>query len=402
MITKYGTKKCLSIGSMLEETPDTLPAENLAGYCNQLVPSNCFIERCSEKAWKDVELEYQNEQTSTVTGNFVFGKQTEEWYEIDYYVSPVEDGDKKSWEKANNSSLHLPDRNLFIPKSLELCHDLPAEARSQQINKRITPPDLIINDSSGRLWHRLDDRYALPKSSLTLLLRTPAAEHQWETNEPDTPVQWVYDSKTASKSNLLTGVFYESMAQDTYDAHVAGLDWSMSKSSSGFTLSCSGYSDRLSDFAIKLLTEFTDSGFVNDSHFKTIKDKAIRGIKSYFQSKRADSLAMYYRNLLVNRRGDGVEKSLEITQAISMDDIIAHHESIWRDSDLKLECLYTGNVSNNDARDFYHKAVDIIKARASEISHTSIFRNTSNRPSISTENDIGPLGRCGNSDWVPG
>ena len=368
MITKYGTTKCLSIGSMLEETPDTLPAESLAGYCKQLVPSNCFIERCSEKAWKDVELQYENEQTNTATGDFAFGKQTEEWYGIDYYVSPVADGDKKSWEKANNISLHLPDKNLFIPRTLELCHELPTEARSQQINKSITPPSLIINDSSGRLWYRLDDRYALPKSSLTLLLRTPTAEHkQRETKESDAPVQWDYDTKTATKSNLLTGVFYESMAQDTYDAHIAGLDWSLSKSSSGFTLSCSGYSDRLSDFAVKLLAEFTDSSFVNESLFQTTKDKAIRGIKGFFQSKRADSLAMYYRNLLVNHRGYGVEKSLEVTQAISIDDIIAHHESIWNDNELKLECLYTGNVSNNEARDFYHKAVDIIKARASEM-----------------------------------
>lgn len=368
---------------MLDETPDTLPTERLASYCQRISPENCFIERCSEKAWEEMETLYSNEQ-SREGGVFAFGKQTEKWYGIDYYISPVVDEDFNIWMKTSIESLHLPDPNLFIPRSLELCSELPAQARTQQIDKQIDPPNLVVNDAIGRLWHRLDDRYALPKSSLTLLIRTPTSEHKLHGETGSKSSYWEYDTETAMKSNLLTGIFADAMAQDTYDAHIAGLDWSMSKSSSGYTLSCYGYSDRLSDLALKLLTEFTGS-FVNDSYFQTNKDKAVRGLKSYFESKRADSLAMYYRNLLMNWRGDGMEKSLEVAQAITIDDVISQHETLWRDKGVMLECLYTGNVSEKDAKFFFEKAADIIKTR----SNASL-------PQIDT---VDSSTSCG---WIPG
>lgn len=362
-ITKHGTKKCLSIGSMLDETPDTFPAERLVRYCERITPENCFIERCSEKAWEEIVSLYKD-APATAGGGFAFGKQTEKWYGIDYYISPIDDSDTSNWKEASIDSLHLPEPNLFIPRSLELCPELPDEARTQRIDKPIDPPNLIENSPSGRLWHRLDDRYALPKSSLTLLIRTPISEHKLHDAADSGSSYWDYDSSTAMRSNFLTGIFADAMAQDTYDAHIAGLDWSLSKSSSGYTLSCYGYSDRLSDLALKVLTEFTGN-FVNESYFQTNKDKAIRGLKSYFESKRADSLAMYYRNLLMNWRGDGMEKSLEIAQAITMDDVISQHSKIWNSKNIFLECLYTGNVSEKDARSFFDKAASIIKTRVS-------------------------------------
>ncbi|KAL3795275.1 hypothetical protein HJC23_008360 [Cyclotella cryptica] len=379
-ISKYGTLKCLSAGSMLNETPDTVPAEQLARYCQRITPENCFIERCSEKAWEEMESSYTNGENNQAreSGSFVFGKQTEKWYGIDYYISPVLEEDIQSWKNTNDNSLHLPNPNLFIPRSLDLCPDLPPEAHTQRIDKAIDPPKLVANDSNiGRLWWRLDDRYALPKSSLTLLIRTPTSEHKLRKPEDcaDSSMYWEYDSETAMKSNFLTGIFSDAMAQDTYDAHLAGLDWSLSKSSSGYTLSCYGYSDRLSDLGLKLLTEFSGN-FVKESYFQTNKDKVIRGLKSYFQSKRADSIALYYRNLLMNWRGDGMEKSLEVAESITMDDVIAQHQSIWKDADLVLECLYTGNVSEKDAKQFFDKASGIIKSRSNTLENSDALRRS--------------------------
>ena len=368
---------------MLDETPDTLPAERLASYCEKVTPGNCFIERCSEKAWDEMEALYSGAHTIVEKGKgFAFGKQTEPWYEIDYYISPVADKDINTWKRSSNDLLHLPDANLYIPRSLELCSELPDEARTQRIDKAIAPPKLVINDSIGRLWHRLDDRYALPKSSLTFLIRTPTSEHKprdYRKDGSDPSMTWDYDSATAMKSSFLTGIFSDAMAQETYDAHIAGLDWSLSKSSSGFTLSCYGYSDRLSDLALNLLTQFTGN-FIHESYFQTNKDKSIRGLKSYFQSKRADSLAMYYRNLLMNFRGDGMEASLEVAQAMTLNDVIAHHASIWKDRGITLECLYTGNVSEHDATKFFDRATDIIRTRAESLK----------------------LGHPQNSGWIPG
>lgn len=168
------------------------------------------------------------------------------------------------------------------------------------------------------------------------------------------------------RSNFLTGIFANSLAQETYDADLAGLGWSLSKSSSGYTLTCSGYSDRLADLALKVLTDFCnidgdDKTFLQETHFSTTKDRVVRGLQSFFESKRADSLAFYYRDLLLSYRSGGADKNLEIAEGMTLEDVVEQHRSIWRDNNLALECLYSGNVSEKEAKDFFDQAKEIIQ-----------------------------------------
>ena len=154
--SKYGTTTCLSAGSLLNENGDTLPLKQLLDFCRMMIPENCFIERCSQNAWKKAEALYEGEDIDGInsTNGFSFGKQTEKWYGIDYFVSPVGDADVRSWEGNNSDTqivsleaLHLPEPNRYIPRSLELCLDLPEEAKNgPRIEKSIDPPKLLVND----------------------------------------------------------------------------------------------------------------------------------------------------------------------------------------------------------------------------------------------------------------
>ncbi|KAL9181418.1 hypothetical protein ACHAXT_010223 [Thalassiosira profunda] len=356
-ISKYGTEMSLSAGSLLNENGDTLQLEEVLSFCQSIVPENCFIERCSDDAWKEMEARYEGGKESEEPG---FGKQTEKWYGVEYFLSPVDDEDIHMWSigPSDDSSLHLPAPNRYIPRSLDLCEDLPEEAKVQRIEKAIEPPNLVVNQPNGRLWWRLDDRYALPKASVTILLRTATAE-----NKADEDGRWGFDATTAMRSNYVTSVFSQALAQDTYDAFLAGLGWSLSKSSAGFTLSCSGYSDRLSDLAIKLLSDFCqDESFIQQSYFTTTKDKQIRGLKSYFESRRADSLALYYRNMLLSSKGLGVEHNLELAEAMTLDDVLEQHKEIWADRDMVVEVFYTGNVAERDAKALFDKATSIVES----------------------------------------
>jgi len=365
-ISKYGTTNCLSAGSLLNETRDSLPLSELLDFCQQIVPSNCFIERCSEGAWDEMEALYGDGEPDTADG-FAFGKQKEQWYGVEYFVSPTNGNDVKLWEEGIGAkeaeSIHLPEPNRYIPRSLELCDELPEEARVQRIELPVSPPNLIVNTPAGRLWWKLDERYALPKAYLTVLIRTRASENKlqsYESDQSSTIWRWEYDSKSSMQSEFLKSIFTDALAIDTYDAYLAGLGWSLSKTSSGFTLTCHGYSDRLPDLALKLLNELTSPSFLAERHFTTAKDKIVRGLSSFFESRRADSLAIYYRNLLLNFKGCGVEQNLEIARAITLKDIEKHHALIWADDDLSLEVLYTGNVSEKQARTFFSDATDII------------------------------------------
>jgi len=391
-ISKYGTTNCLSAGSLLNETRDSLPLSGLLDFCQQIVPNNCFIERCSKGAWEEMEALYGEKPTSSVASNdFAFGKQVEKWYGVEYFVSPLDESDVELWGEGIGAeeieSIHLPEPNRYIPRSLELCEELPEEARVQRIELPVSPPNLIVNGPSGRLWWKLDERYALPKAYLTVLIRTRASENKLRSDENDQSV-WEYDTETSLQSEFLKSIFADALAIDTYDAYLAGLGWSLSKTSSGFTLTCHGYSDRLPDLALKLLKALTSPTFLEDRHFTTAKDKTIRGLSSFFESRRADSLAVYYRNLLLNYKGNGVEENLEIAKAITLRDIEKHHAMIWADNDLSLEVFYTGNVSEKQARSFFSDATDVIDATRSLVAQKDNLDD-----SISESWTSGPLER---------
>ena len=219
-ISVNGTETCLSAGSMLNEDGETLPLNDMLDFVRQIQPRNCFIERCSHKAWEDVVASYEEKSCDVEKEDaFEFGLQTEQWYGVDYYVSPVDEQLIARWESSSIGGvvLHLPMPNRYIPRHLGLSEDLPEEAKVQRIDKPIDPPALIINNPTGRLWHRLDDRYALPKACITILLRTATAENKLLPSAADNCASpsWEYDTGSSMKSTFITKIFSEALAQET-------------------------------------------------------------------------------------------------------------------------------------------------------------------------------------------
>lgn len=359
-----GPDKCLSNGSMLNENGSTLPLDQIADFAARLVPSNCIMERCSHKAWE--EMEERNAKSSSDGEDAALQKQTEPWYSIDYYTSQLDKKQIQHWEgsdtnvdgygRINRDELHLPKPNLYIPRSLELCPELSDEAKlGPRIEKEIDPPQLILDNPIGRLWHRLDDRYALPKASMTLLLRNAAIENVLKDG------LWKYDTKSSVHSSLLSGMFAEHMAQDTYDADLAGLYWSLSMTSSGLRLSCSGFSDRLPDLALVVLHEFLNGSFLKDTYLTNAKDRVVRSLSTFFQSRRSDSIAMYYRDLLLASNESGISSSLRAAADITLESAKKHHTNLLStNAESSIDCLYSGNVSAKQAEAFFASASKLV------------------------------------------
>lgn len=213
------------------------------------------------------------------------------------------------------------------------------------------------------MWHRLDDRYCLPKASLTILFRNPAVQNKWDAESES----WTFHSDAEVQSSILLDTFSDALAQITYDAELAGLQWSLNKTASGLVLKCSGYSQHLTKFASHLLEQFFDkkATFINVNHVRTNKDRMIRYLESFLTSKRADSYASYYSNLLVSSQGQGIEHSLALAKQVSLKSILAHHRHLINVKLNKIECLISGNLSKQDAETFFTKAHDILSSNQS-------------------------------------
>ena len=350
-IVRHGTEKSICAGSMLQEGPETFPLEQVADFASRLVLSNCVIERCSQQAWDVMEASKEAE------------RKTESWYSVDYYLSRFSDADIAAWNDETGKTsffnardeLELPRPNRYIPRTLELCPDLPEEAKAgPRIEKPIDPPNLLVDiPTTGRLWHRLDDRYALPKSVLTILIRNAAVF-----NVKDQNGVWQQNTAATVHSSLLAGIFAEAMAQETYDASLAGLHWGLSLNASGIFISCTGFSDRLPDLALFVLQEFLSGEFCSESYFHSTKDRIVRGLKTFFESRRADAHANYYRDFLLASKDSSVEESLAATMQTTPESTKEHHKKILANTEVSVECLFTGNVSEKEARDFFFKATD--------------------------------------------
>ena len=168
-VVSYGTERCLSAGIMLSENEDTFPMKDFIDFVDLFIPQNCTIERCSEEAYKEMEQKKIND----IFPNG-FGLKKEKWYGVEYFLSPIENEVVSAWKgvgklpsttdvdfnSTNPTELSLPLPNRYIPRTLELCSDLPEDARDgQRIDKPIDPPSLLIDETNWKLYHRLDDRY---------------------------------------------------------------------------------------------------------------------------------------------------------------------------------------------------------------------------------------------------
>lgn len=366
-VVLYGTKNCLAAGSMIHENASTFPHESFFQFAKLLTPSNCIVERCSETAWEEMEELYKSKST---TNKSAVIKKTEPWYNVDYFLSHVGDLEAQQWPGEMTLSsggmslteaqkqLALPRPNEYIPRSLELCDELPDEAKQgPRIDKEIVPPNLIVDDEKiGRLWHRLDDRYALPKSSLSFLIRNAATENVMADGV------WQYDSVAAVHSSLLDAIFSAALAQETYDASLAGLAWNLSLSMSGIKLHCSGFSDRLPDLALKVLDSFLSPDFIQESFFDAAKDRLERSLRTYFESRRADAHAFYYRDFFLSSVDLGTEQALASLQSVTLESVKAHHATLLRNKDVKIHCLFSGNVASHEAKAFFTTASKRLKA----------------------------------------
>ena len=349
----HGTEKCISAGYMLNENASTFPLAELEKYSSQLVASNCLIERCSKAAWEEME----KKDCSSVL------RRTEKWYGVDYFLADLEKTDVARWNAEKGfepfldaSHLSLPSPNRFIPRSLELCPDLPEEAKAgPRIHKEIEPPRLLVDSSTfGRLWHRLDDRYALPKANLILALDNAAVENSRVDGV------WSHDPKRVALSTLLASMFNQALAQDTYAASLAGLSWNMSIYAGRIALSSSGFSDRLRDLALEVLRAFLNTKFITEAHFSGAKDRLMRSLRTYFESRRADSHATYYRNLILDSTNEDVESSLRAAEGLTLEDVREHHHVLLQNKEVYLDCLVCGNLSEHDARTFFESATKLL------------------------------------------
>jgi hypothetical protein len=109
------------------------------------------------------------------------------------------------------------------------------------------------------------------------------------------------------------------------------------------------------------LGEFLSGDFLKASYFESTKDRVIRGLRTYFESRRADSHAMYYRDALLASKDNGIDESLALATEADLASVKEQFERVLANSEVTLDCLFSGNVSAEEAKKFFFNANSRIK-----------------------------------------
>lgn len=188
----------------------------------------------------------------------------EKWYGTEYTVEPIPADFLEDIKKAASSpataripGLHLPHKNQFIPTKLEV--------EKKEVKEPALAPRIVRNDQLVRTWYKKDDTFWVPKANLIVSCKSPI----------------VYASAGNSvKARLFTDLVRDALEEYSYDAELAGLQYSVSLDSRGLFIEVSGYNDKLAVLLEQVLITMRDLD-VREARFAIIKERLSRGYRNW-------------------------------------------------------------------------------------------------------------------------
>ena len=253
----------------------------------------------------------------------------EKWYGTEYRLENVSEDLQATVRRALESTrneipaeLHLPHKNEFIPSNLTV--------EKKEVNEPSKAPKLIRNDESVRLWWKKDDRFWVPKGTITVILRSPFA-----TVTPENSV----------KANLYCMLVKDALNEYSYDAEIAGLDYDLSDIARGLHITVAGYTDKMSVLLEKVLAYMRDIEIKPD-RFQIIKERLLRGYRNWDYQQPFHQVGDFTR-WLNNPKGWLNEHYLAELPHIEPEDVATFFPQLLRH--IHMEVLVHGNLYKEDA-----------------------------------------------------
>jgi len=159
----------------------------------------------------------------------------ETWYGAIYRNFIITDSMKKKWSNPSffDARLNLPRLNQFIATDFSLRCDDEAwgqENKGETESAHLSPPTKILETPIFRLWHKMDNKFRVPKITFNAQILTPN----------------VYRSpRTITAGRLFQKVLNDDLNSFVYDATVAGNAYRVSVVPAGFIVSVVGYSQKM-------------------------------------------------------------------------------------------------------------------------------------------------------------
>ena len=279
----------------------------------------------------------------------------EKWYGTEYRYEKIPDDLMAEIREAaalpkekRIPELHLPHKNAFIPDQLEV--------EKKEVEKPATIPKLLRNDSKSKVWWKKDDTFWVPRANVTITLKSPS----------------IFASAANSvKARLFTELIRDALEEYSYDAELAGLQYTVTIDSRGLLLDVSGYNDKLHVLLEQVARTMRDLK-VKDERFEVVKERIQRGFKNWALQS-SYQLVGSYTYWLTSERFLIVDELLPELESVTADDVRQMQKQIL--SQFYTEVFVHGNMYKSDALQVADTIQSTLQARPLPQTQLPILRS---------------------------
>jgi len=246
-----------------------------------------------------------------------------EFYRTEYSVRSI-DLQQKGWASVSDDGidprLFLPEPNAFIAEDVSL-QPLPSD------NPEV--PQQLVASPRLNIWQRQDDEFRVPKGAMYTNFRTALVNDTVE---------------HAAASQLYVSLLNDAVNEFTYPALLAGLNYSLSISSTGISLSMGGYNDKQPELLARIV-ENIDAADFDSERFENIRDDLIRGLENVKTSRAFQQVLRHGRRLLTDGRYAD-EDVAEALRNLTPEAVAVHGARLWETS--SADILLYGNYGEDE------------------------------------------------------
>lgn len=281
------------------------------------------------------ELRPQNALVTLIAPEVTTDRE-EPHFGVRYRLRPLSGDALARWRAPGaHPGLALPAANPFVPERLDLIADSAAV------------PARIDRAAPLEVWHHPDREFEVPRATVRIDLRTPAAA----------------GAKGQALGNLYARLVTDELNTFAYPARLAGLSYSLRGDRSGLTLSLSGFDDKLEEL-LEVVLDTMVGLEAREQRFEHFRSELIRELRNELQRRPYERTMAELRRLLESPEY-APEQLIEAASAVSLEDL--HRWQREALSEPGILALLHGNLDTERAEALALLLRERLEARAPDV-----------------------------------
>ncbi|MBV1930239.1 MAG: insulinase family protein [Porticoccaceae bacterium] len=222
-------------------------------------------------------------------------------YAAPYRIDYVGEWRLKHWQKAADTSLSLAPTNPYLAKA----YPLSGKGGESSV------PVALKNQLDTTIWHYDDQQFGTPRGLFDARIATPVLN----------------TCRNAALAELYLAMVRDALGEETYQAGLAGLSYSLYRWHNGVGVNVSGYTDRQAVLLSRVLQALAESQW-QESDFARLRSTLIRNYRNSLKQWPVRQVFAQFGPLMKGACDD--QTLANHLEAVSLEDMPAFHGRLFK------------------------------------------------------------------------